>query len=86
MGHLKLIFAQPFKSMNNWTMIAFRRDGKMSKMHRRRKSRNGLSHLLLLLLSQNHQFEERVGVGKPNNFGHGAAAEPLCEGQLATVG
>ena len=58
----------------------------MSKMHRRRRSRDGLSFLLLLLLFQNHQFDERVGVGKPDNSGHGAAAEPLCEGQLATMG
>ena len=77
-------YLHPCEHVNTQTIITFRQDGKMSKMHRRRRSRDGLSHLSLFLLFQ--QFEGRVGVGEPAGTGHGAAAEPVWEGQLATMG
>ena len=75
-------YLHPCEHVNTQTIITFRQDGKMSKMHRRRRSRDGLSHMSLFLLFQ--QFDGRVG--ELADTGHGAAAEPVWEGQLATMG
>ena len=74
-----------------YTILAFRpaeytHDGKMSKMFRGRRGRDGLPHLPLLLVTEHQHSEEGVGHGKLVDAGHGPAAQPVRKSELATLG
>ena len=86
------MYRQPFNvEIQYYTILAFRpaecaHDGKMSKMFRGRRGRDGLPHLPLLLLVNEHQHsEERAGHGKLVDAGHGPAAQPVRKSKLATL-